>query len=150
MSNDKKVNRRQAILHILGRNNIEKQDELLVELKQIGIKTTQSTLSRDLQEMHIVRVPLEDKSYKYVFKDEDKVSTRLLSIFKEAVTDIGIQEYFVYIKTLDGMASSVGEMIDTLDNIKIAGTIAGNNNIFVLCKGIEVAKEVYEELNALR
>lgn len=85
MSNDKKVNRRQAILHILGRNNIEKQDELLVELKQIGIKTTQSTLSRDLQEMHIVRVPLEDKSYKYVFKDEDKVSTRLLSIFKEAV-----------------------------------------------------------------
>lgn len=150
MSNDKKVNRRQAILHILGSNNIEKQDELLVELKQIGIKTTQSTLSRDLQEMHIVRVPLEDKSYKYVFKDEDKVSTRLLSIFKEAVTDIGIQEYFVYIKTLDGMASSVGEMIDTLDNIKIAGTIAGNNNIFVLCKGIEAAKEVYEELNALR
>lgn len=150
MSSAIKNRRREEILDIVKHEDIVKQEELAVKLKRRGIAVTQTTLSRDLREMNIVRKSTGDKEYKYVLAIDEDVTKRCQRVFKEVVTSIFIQEYFVLIKTMSGTADAVGELIDRLDDRRIVGTVAGKNNILVLCKNIKGAKQVFKELNDLR
>lgn len=150
MRKSNKSLRREAILDIIENKSIGKQEELAIELKAIGINITQATLSRDLREMNIVRKKTENKEDKYTFIIDEEVTNRCQKIFKIAVTNIFIQEYFISVNTLSGMADVVGELIDRLRDKRIAGTIARHNNILVLCRGGNAAKQIFKELNSLR
>lgn len=150
MENELKKRRREEILNIIKCEEIGKQDELVMKLKRRGINVTQATLSRDLREMHIIRKPTGNKEYKYIIVTQEDVGKRCQNVFKDAVLSIFIQEYFISVKTMNGMAAAVGELIDRLDDKKIAGTVASNNNVLILCRGHKYAKQVYKELNDLR
>ncbi|MDQ0149968.1 arginine repressor [Eubacterium multiforme] len=142
--------RRKEIIKIIEKNNITKQDQLVIELKYKGINVTQATLSRDLREMNIIRRLNSNKQYKYIMITKEDIAKRCQRVFKEAVVSIYIQEYFVTLKTMNGMASAVGELIDRLSDKRIAGTVASGNNVLVLCKSKEYSKYVFKELNDLR
>lgn len=150
MGKSNKSLRREAILDIIENKCIGKQEELAIELRATGINITQATLSRDLREMNIVRKSLENNEHKYIVVIDEEVTNRCQKIFKVAVINIFVQEYFVSVNTLSGMADVVGELIDRLEDKRIAGTIASNNNILVLCRGVSAAKQVFKELNSLR
>ncbi|MCR6514538.1 MAG: arginine repressor [Clostridium chrysemydis] len=150
MGNSNKSLRREAILDIIENKCIGKQDELVIELRSRGINITQATLSRDLREMNIVRKSLENKEHKYIIVTDEDVTKRCQKIFKDAVVSIFVQEYFISVNTLSGMADVVGELIDRLGDRRIAGTVASNNNILVLCRGVSAAKQIFKELNSLR
>ena len=150
MGNCIKVQRRKEILEIIEKNAIEKQEELIIELKKRGFKATQATVSRDLKDLNIVRTPTGDEKYKYVVTDNNIFMQRMKSIFRQAVINIDIQEYFLCVKTSSGMAQVVAEMIDCINDKRIVGTVAGNNNIFILCRNVESAKKIAQTINSIR
>lgn len=150
MSNLEKSLRQQAILDIIENKCIGKQEELIIELKEYGINTTQATLSRDLHEMNIIRKGCANKGYSYVVVKEGAFVKRFKNIFKSSVISISMQEYFISVTTLNGMANLVGEFVDRIEDNRIAGTIARKNHVLVLCRSINATQQTFKELESLR
>lgn len=150
MSNLEKSLRREVILDIIESKCICKQEELIIELKECGIKVTQATLSRDLHEMNIVKKKLNNNEQRYVVMKEDEFIKKFKSIFKSSVRSISMQENFISVNTLDGMASLIGQFIERLEEERIAGTVAKKNHILVLCRSVNATQQIFKELDSLR
>ena len=150
MSNLEKSLRHEVILDIIESKCICKQEELIIELKECGINVTQATLSRDLHEMNIIRKSFENHEHRYMVTKEDKFIKKFKNIFKSSVRSISMQEYFISVNTLDGMASLIGEFIDRLGDGRIAGTVAKKNHILVLCRSVNATQQIFKELDSLR
>ena len=128
-----KEKRHRAILKIIAEHNVDTQEELSARLKEVGFHVTQATVSRDIKELHLIKVQAERGVYKYAVNEFSTVlnTERLLRIFKETVTSIKSAGNIVVVTTLSGGGSSAGEAIDTLNLPGVMGSIAGDNTIFL-------------------
>ena len=131
-----KINRHSRILEIIENNEIETQDELVDQLALDGINVTQATISRDIKELKLVKVLSGSGKYKYAaFKSEDKKSyDRFIRLIKEVLVNIDYTENMVVLKTLDGSAQLVAQVIDSLGTREIVGTVSRLNTVFVLVR----------------
>lgn len=145
-----KSNRHKKILDIISQKDIETQEELAYELKENGFDVTQATVSRDIKNLKLIKVLTRTGSYKYVSPEKNEVanfSAKLASVFQHAVLSVERVDNFVVIKTLSGSASAAAEALDTLNLKEIAGTIAGDNTIFILSRTKENAEEIVQKIN---
>ena len=125
--------RQTAILSIIEQNDIETQEELAGKLRDMGIVVTQATVSRDIKELRLIKVLTSEGHYKYatVEKAESDLQERFIRLFSNCVVSITNAGNLIVIKTISGSASVAGEAIDSLKWPEIAGSIAGDNTIFV-------------------
>lgn len=134
------------IREIITNQEIETQDELVDALKEAGYLVTQATVSRDIKEMHLVKVPLPDGRYKYSLPADQRFNP--LQKLKRALTDsfvsIDHTDHLVVMKTLPGNAHAIGALIDNLDSEYIMGTICGDDTILIICRHREKSKEVVD------
>lgn len=146
-----KSKRHNKILEIINNNDIETQEELAESLKYSGYDVTQATVSRDIKLLKLVKVQNESGKYKYIspIKEERDINDKLYSILKNAAIDVEKVDKFVVIKTLTGAASAAAEAIDTLYSNDVAGTIAGDNTIFVLVRTDEKALELISKVRKM-
>lgn len=146
-----KSKRHNKILEIINNNDIETQEELAESLKYSGYDVTQATVSRDIKLLKLVKVQNESGKYKYIspVKEERDINDKLYSILKNAAIDVEKVDKFVVIKTLTGAASAAAEAIDTLYSNDVAGTIAGDNTIFVLVRTDEKALELISKVRRM-
>ena len=146
-----KSKRHNKILEIINNNDIETQEELAESLKYSGYDVTQATVSRDIKLFKLVKVQNESGKYKYIspVKEERDINDKLYSILKNAAIDVEKVDKFVVIKTLTGAASAAAEAIDTLYSNDVAGTIAGDNTIFVLVRTDEKALELISKVRKM-
>ena len=128
-----KEKRHRAILKIISEHNVDTQEELSARLKEVGFHVTQATVSRDIKELHLIKVQAEKGVYKYAVNEFSMVvnTERLLRIFKETVTSVKSAGNIVVVTTLSGGGSSAGEAIDILNLPGVVGSIAGDNTIFL-------------------
>lgn len=126
----KKKERQFTIKRVVQNEIIANQKELLARLHQLGFKTTQATLSRDLHEMGIVRVPMVD-GYRYVISEEEG-SQSFLKIVGMEILGIYNNENMVIVRTLTGRAKGVALFIDQSKHEHILATVAGENAILVI------------------
>ena len=106
-------NARQAkILEIIGRQEIETQEELCAELNKLNFNVTQATVSRDIKELRLYKVAGSTKKYKYVGLDgaQEELSPRMLNLFRESVLSINYANNIIVIKTLRGNGQVCGEI----------------------------------------
>ena len=125
---------RQAVIkNIIDRQIIETQEDLAEALRQERIKVTQATVSRDIKELRLIKVLTSEGHYKYatVEKAESDLQERFIRLFSNCVISITNAGNLIVIKTISGSASVAGEAIDSLKWPEIAGSIAGDNTIFV-------------------
>jgi len=143
-----KSKRHSKILEIINENDIETQEELAEALKQAGYDVTQATVSRDIKLLKLVKMQSESGKYKYISsaKEERDINDKLYSILKNAAIGVEQVDKFVVVKTLTGAASAAAEAIDTLYSNDVAGTIAGDNTIFVLVRTDEKALELIAKI----
>ena len=143
-----KSKRHSKILEIINDNDIETQEELAEALKQAGYDVTQATVSRDIKLLKLVKMQSESGKYKYISsaKEERDINDKLYSILKNAAIAVEQVDKFVVVKTLTGAASAAAEAIDTLYSNDVAGTIAGDNTIFVLVRTDEKALELIAKI----
>ncbi len=146
-----KLQRHAKILEIINREDIETQEELADELKKSKMDVTQATVSRDIKELKLIKVLSEKGTYKYatISQSEGFLSSKLASIFENTVINVENVQNFVVVKTLSGSGSAAAEAIDSMNFEGIAGTIAGDNTIFILTLNEEKAQEIVKKLKKM-
>src|SRR3954468_18666227 len=124
------------IREIIASNDIETQDELVDELKSAGYNVTQATVSRDIKELHLVKVPLTDGRYKYSLPADQRFNPlqKLKRILVDAFVRIDSANNLLVMKTLPGNAMAIAALIDNLDWDDIIGTVSGDDTILIICR----------------
>lgn len=131
---------------------IETQEELAESLRKEGIEITQATVSRDIKELMLIKVPTGDGRYRYAFPIEQNIlfsQARMERIFRDSVTSIDSSENLVVIKTMPGAANAVASTIDYAKWPEIIGTIAGDDNILVVVKPLGAVPGLIEKFQTL-
>jgi len=141
-----KIKRHLKIREIISNNDIETQDELVERLKKLGFKVTQATVSRDIKELHLVKIPSSSGQYKYSTPSEQRFNpiNKLRRLIMEAFVSIDQASHFIVLKTLPGNAHALGVLIDDLEWEEIMGTICGDDTCLIICRTEEKAKAIEE------
>jgi len=147
-----KAKRQMRIIELVSQNIVTSQDELCELLAKEGIKVTQATISRDIKELNLVRVPTGDGRYRYTLMPGDPSSVyreRFHRLFSDCCISMGKSQNIILVKTISGAASAVGEAIDGLKLDGILGTVAGDNVVMVVVKDDVSTSEVLEALRKI-
>lgn len=147
-----KVKRQAIILDIIKDNNIETQEELMRMLQIKGYEVTQATISRDINDLKLVKVPIGDGKYKYTIgnnTNKNDMSEKFFELFSAAVSSVVYSGNIVVIKTLSGMAQAICSYMDCMDFNGVLGTIAGDDTIFIATNGDNCSLSLAKELNLL-
>src|SRR5699024_4408578 len=139
-----KIKRHIKIREIISENDIETQDELVAHLKKLGFNVTQATVSRDIKELHLVKVLSSSGRYTYSTPTEQRFNPQdeLKRIIMEAFVSIDHASHFVVMKTLPGNANALGAIIDELDWEEVMGTICGDDTCLLICRTEENAEVI--------
>ena len=144
--------RRQALIReIVESQCIQTQEELADALARHGMVVTQATVSRDIKEMHLLKVLSEEGGYRYATMDksEQGMNERLIRMLSDSVVDMSSANNLIVIHTLPGSAHVAGEAVDSLHWPEVLGTIAGDNTILVIVRSNEEVEAVIRRFRAL-
>jgi len=146
-----KGQRHLRIRDIITNEEVETQDQLVDKLKSAGVDVTQATVSRDIKELHLIKVPLSDGRYKYSLPPVHKFNTeeKLRRMLTDAFIGIDSASHFIILKTLPGNAHAVGSLIDNLGWDEMLGTICGDDTCMIICRDESLTVEVKKRLIAL-
>lgn len=124
------------IREIIANNDIETQDDLVDALKSAGSNVTQATVSRDIKELHLIKVPLSDGRYKYSLPADQRFNPlqKLKRYMMDAFVRIDSAGHLLILKTLPGNAMVIAALIDNLDWDDVVGTVSGDDTILVICR----------------
>ena len=145
--------RLEKIKQIIATQEINTQDELLDALHQEGFDVTQATISRDINRLMIMKIPLGDGRYRYVSKPDPAHNAYVkgrLRIFQDSILSMNFSENIIVIHTIPGAAEAVACLIDYVEWPEIIGTLAGNNTIFVIVKTNKNTTTIIEKLQNLQ
>ena len=146
-----KKNRQAIIAKLIEENIISTQEELLAKLIDAGVNVTQATVSRDIKEMHIVKHPAATGEYKYclpaVAREENNGKYMSILIGAAISTDVAMNT--VVVKCHVGTAQAACAALDSMGLQNVAGTLAGDDTIFVLCYSEESALKTKKKLDSL-
>lgn len=147
----KKYARQSKILELIENNEIETQEELAEYLKKLNVDVTQATVSRDIRELRLVKVLSSSGKYKYapISQNTEGTTDRLIKIFKNSIVSVSIAGHMLVVKTLPGAAQICASAVDSLGLEDIAGSIAGDDTIFVAISDIDRVKEIASTLKSL-
>ncbi len=143
-----KFDRQERILNLIKYNNISTQTDLTERLIKSGYNVTQATVSRDLQELRIVKGVGEDGVYKYELPKEDvKVNTsRHEAVLRQCLVSVDYAMNTVVLKTMTGAAQAVAYALDMYVIEDVLGTIAGDDTIMMVVRTENTARNVCTDL----
>lgn len=142
-----KNTRHKKILELISANEIDTQESLINHLEAVGIHATQTTISRDIRELKIVKGLTSRGTYKYVSPSAVGDDGRQFSrTFSDAILKIESARNIVVIKTLAGMANAIAVSVDALNFSEIIGSVAGDDTILLVLHDDETARLVSEKL----
>lgn len=129
-----KTERQDAIIEMIGNNCIETQEELAARLRDLGYSVTQATVSRDIKELKLLKVPARDGGYQYAVPEKQDVSVndRLIRMLTDSLVSVKYAGHMIVAKTLSGSANIAAEALDSMEWPEILGTIAGDNTVFIV------------------
>ena len=149
-----KNGRREKILEIIATRPIETQEELIAALKSSGYIVTQSTASRDIKQLGLIKVLDASGRYRYAKNIPAKETSvpsadheRLLESFKRPAISIRYAMNNVVIKCYSGMAQGACVAFDTLFSDWVIGSLAGEDTIIVITADELSAADLTRKLN---
>ncbi len=146
-----KARRQFAIMDIISNQRIATQEELCETLKNNGFDITQATVSRDIKELQLIKVP-DSAGYHYAMPEITALKgsqERMIRVFKDSVINFDYSGNIIVIKTMPGAAQSVASLIDTAEQPHILGSVAGDDTIFIVVKPVDAAEKVVQEFNRM-
>lgn len=142
-----KQERQKKIIELITGREITTQEDLAARLTAAGFDVTQATVSRDIRELHLSKVPMEGGGQKYaVIASGADVGDRYRRVLQEGLTGMDEAESILVVKTVSGMAMAVAAALDALDLPQVAGTIAGDDTIMLAIRKKEDLASVRELL----
>lgn len=142
--------RQSQILELIDKEAVASQEALREHLQARGINVTQATLSRDLKQMGLVKRagdgayvrPGAERSGAVMGEQMRKAVTALVRSFERVDT-------LIVVRTDPGQANGLAVLIDRTKMSEVAGTLAGDDTILLVCRGLENAVAMEQKLNAM-
>jgi transcriptional regulator of arginine metabolism len=148
-----KTQRLIAIKQIVSEKKISSQDELLTLLNNQGYQITQATLSRDLKDLKVAKIPDSEVGYRYVVPENgQKKSDEQLTMEgfpMNRITSIEFSGQMAVIKTMPGFANSIASVIDSYGIFEVLGTIAGDDTILLINRDGVLKTDVINALDLI-
>jgi transcriptional regulator of arginine metabolism len=134
-----KSNRHGKIIELISQNVIETQDELVRHLKDLGFKVTQATVSRDIKDLKLTKMPTADGKQQYVIlKPGGKdLTEKYKAILRAGYISMDQAQNIMVVKTVSGMAMAVAAAIDAMEWKEVVGCIAGDDTIMCALRRVE-------------
>ena len=146
-----KTNRQSKIIEIIQKNEVETQDELSALLEKDGFRVTQATVSRDIRELKLTKIPTAGGRQKYaVITDApENLSKKYERVLREGFLSMDMAENILVIKTVSGMASAVCAAIDAMKMREIVGSIAGDDTIMCAIRTVDDTYAVMKKIRRI-
>lgn len=149
--NGVKSSRQNKIIELIRKYNIETQEELADFLTQAGFAVTQATISRDIRELKLMKVPMEDGRQKYGILQSQTtcLNEKFVRVLRDAFLSMEKAQNILVIKTVSGMAMAAAAALDSLSVEGIVGSIAGDDTIMCAIRTEQETGRVMERISAL-
>lgn len=136
------------IREIIANQEIETQDDLVASLRNAGFQVTQATVSRDIKELMLIKVPTDEGKYKYSMPTAQRYNPvqKLQRALVDSFVSIDHTGNLVVIKCLPGTANSVAVLIDNMEWSDLLGTICGDDTILMICRNEEYSKFIINQI----
>ena len=133
-----KVDRHSKIVELIGKYQIETQEELASYLKEAGYHVTQATVSRDIRELKLTKVQRENGRQCYaVMQTQKDFSEKYLRILRDCFVSMDMAQNIIVVKTVSGMAGAAAEALDVIGFHEMVGCIAGDNTIMCAMRTVD-------------
>ena len=146
-----KTNRHSKIIELIQKNEVETQDELSALLEKDGFRVTQATVSRDIRELKLTKIPTAGGRQKYaVITDApENLSKKYERVLREGFLSMDMAQNILVIKTVSGMASAVCAAIDAMKMREIVGSIAGDDTIMCAIRTVDDTYAVMKKIRRI-
>lgn len=146
-----KTNRQSKIIEIIQKNEVETQDELSALLEKDGFRVTQATVSRDIRELKLTKIPTASGRQKYaVITDApENLSKKYERVLREGFLSMDMAQNILVIKTVSGMASAACAAIDAMKMREIVGSIAGDDTIMCAIRTVDDTYAVMKKIRRI-
>ena len=119
------------------------QEEIVEHLKEAGISATQATVSRDIKELGIVKIPLKDNTYIY---ELPKSIVRSLQLAENNIIHAERMGHMINLQVIPGNTIFVKSQLMTVFSDQIFSCIADDNSILMVLRSEETAKNIFEQV----
>mgnify|MGYP000760375889 CR=1 FL=1 len=146
-----KQNRHQKIAELVSRYEIETQEELAEKLKEAGFTVTQATISRDIRQMNLSKLPTGNGRQKYVIlkKENELLSDKYIRVLRDGFVSMDMAQNILVIKTVSGMAMAVAAAVDAMKWHEVVGCIAGDDTIMCAIRTVEDTAAVMDKIRKI-
>lgn len=146
-----KINRHAKIVELINKYHIETQEELADYLNREGFKVTQATVSRDIRDLKLTKVPTDDGRQKYAVHQSAKtqMSDKYIRVLKDGYLSMDMAQNILVIKTVSGMAMAVCAAIDAMRWNEVVGSIAGDDTIMCAIRSSEDTIKVMDKISKI-
>lgn len=146
-----KKERLNLILELISQYEISTHEELTALLVKRGLNVSQSTISRDLNELNLIKTEGSNNKLKYARTNvsESGISPQIINLFKQVTMSIACANNLIVVKTLAGNAGSAGMAVDQMHFSQILGTIAGDDTLLIVAQSNSDADYIIKSLRML-
>lgn len=147
-----KSKRQELILSIIKEKIVLTQEDLQNELLNLGFNVTQSTVSRDIKELKLIKGHDSLGNYRYIYNENTtdfSNSSHFKELFIKSVKSVDYSLNNVVIKCFTGMASTACVALDEMFSEMMLGSLAGDDTIFIVTKSVKHSEEFYNELKKI-
>lgn len=144
-----KTDRQRAIREIVTERAVANQEVLRKQLRRRGWEVTQSTLSRDMRELRLARIPDEHGHARYTFSETghgDDELQQLEAMMPQLLVSVEGVQVLAVARTMSSGAQPVAEALDQLEWPDVAGTIAGDDTVLIICRSVAGRERVVKRL----
>ena len=147
----KKADRQKKIREIITARSIERQEDLVGALNELGLQVTQATISRDIKEMQLIKVPAENGGYRYALpvmqhRDEpDQLGTAI----HDSLVHLKRSDRLLALAVRPGNGPVVANLLRRLTDRGVFTTIGDDSNVLVVCDTADDAQTLADYLNSL-
>lgn len=146
-----KGKRHAKVVELINKHNIETQEELAERLNQEGFQVTQATVSRDIRDLRLTKVPTGTGKQKYIVlrtPDED-LRDKYRRVLQDGYISMDKAQNILVIKTVPGMAMAVAAALDAMKWHEVVGCIAGDDTIMCAIRSEDATTEVMEKISKI-
>ena len=146
-----KVNRHAKIIELINKYHIETQEELADYLNQEGFTVTQATVSRDIRDLKLTKIPSENGKQRYALHQTSGsgMSEKYIRVLKDGYVSMNMAQNILVIKTVAGMAMAVAAALDAMKWNEVVGCIAGDDTILCAIRSTEDTVKVMDKIGRI-
>jgi transcriptional regulator of arginine metabolism len=144
-----KNTRHQKIIELINNYNIDTQEELVNRLNDSGYNVTQATVSRDIRDLKLTKMPVGEGKQKYTLLQNPTVdmNEKYIRVLRDGYVSMDMAQNILVLKTVSGMAMAVAAALDAINFNEIVGCIAGDDTIMCAVRSVDDTFKVMGKIN---